>query len=73
MSPREGSNLPHQLGDPGAVISRDISRIAIVIRPITGLITPVIATHEPPRSTCVSFYPPALSLTPDAGASGFKE
>ena len=32
------------------VISRVISRITIVITHITGLITPLINTHEPPSN-----------------------
>ena len=43
QSPRD----PYFLGS-WLVISRVISRITIVITHITGLITPLITTHEPP-------------------------
>ena len=36
------------LGGSWIVISRAISRITMVITYIRGLITPLIATHEPP-------------------------
>ena len=38
------------LGGSWVVISRVISRVAIVISYIRGLITPLITTHEPPSS-----------------------
>ena len=36
------------LGGSWVVVSRVISRVAIVITYIRGLITPLITTHEPP-------------------------
>ena len=38
------------LGGSWVVFSRVISRITILITQIRGVITPIIATHEPPSS-----------------------
>ena len=40
--------LQSLLGGSGAVISRVISRVAILMTQIRGLITLLITTHEPP-------------------------
>ena len=37
-----------------------ISRVTLVITHITGLITPLITTHEPPRLSWVCALPPLL-------------
>ena len=43
-------SLVHPLGGSWVVISGVISRVAIVMTHIRGLITPLITTHEPPSS-----------------------
>ena len=45
----------YPLGGSGVVISGVISRVTIVITWIRGLITPRIATHEPPSKYCLRF------------------
>ena len=48
---REVSSLQLRLlGGSWVVISRVISRVAILITHIRGLITPLITTHEPPSN-----------------------
>ena len=38
------------LGGSWVVVSRFISRIAVVITHIRGLMTPLVTTHEPPST-----------------------
>ena len=44
----KGRHIRILLGGSWVVISRVISRVAILITHIRGLLTPLITTHEPP-------------------------
>ena len=54
LSPWHSALRSALLGGPWVVISGVISRVTILITHISGLITPLPTTHEPPSTLCMS-------------------